>query len=156
MYVRLIDETYPDVKGVVPTEFSGEVVLDRDKVLALIKSAKPFADKKTKLSIWEIEAEGGYLKIENEEEQLSWMAPIPLSQFKGEPIRIAFDLGLFERALQGQLSPMVRWKYVSPNAGTVLQEEGEEWKSGAITVVMPVRIKEEPHEQRSDRLPAAA
>ena len=85
------------------------------------------------------------------------MAPIPLSQFKGEPIRIAFDLGLFERALQGQLSPMVRWKYVSPNAGTVLQEEGEEWKSGAVTVVMPVRIKEvKDEQQRSNRLPAAA
>ncbi|MCH7521070.1 MAG: hypothetical protein IIB42_05125 [Candidatus Marinimicrobia bacterium] len=156
LYVRLIDEVYPDVQSVVPKEFTGEVVLDRDKVLALIKGAKPFADKKTKLSIWEIGSGGGTLKIDNPEEDLSWVAPIPLSQFKGKPIRIAFDLGLFERALHTQQSPLVRWKYVSPDVGTVLKEEGEEWKSGAITVVMPVRIKEEPHEQRSDRLPAAA
>ena len=157
MYVRLIDEVYPDVKGVVPTKFTGEVVLDKDKVLALIKSAKPFADKKTKLAIWEIESGGGFLKIENLEEDLSWMAPIPLSQFKGKPIKIGFDLGLFERALLAQQSPMVRLKYASPNAGTVLTEEGEEWKSGAITVVMPVRIKEEKDDkQRGDRLSAAA
>ena len=156
LYVRLIDEVYPDVQSVVPKEFTGEVVLDRDKVLALIKGAKPFADKKTKLSIWEIGSEGGMLKVDNPEDDLSWVAPIPLSQFKGKPIRIAFDLGLFERALHTQQSPLVRWKYVSPDVGTVLKEEGEEWKSGAITVVMPVRIKEEPHEQRSDRLPAAA
>ncbi len=157
MYVRLIDEVYPDVKSVVPTEFTGEVVLDKDKVLTLIKAAKPFADKQTKLSIWAIEREGGTLKVENMEEDLSWTAPIPLSQFRGESIRIAFDLGLFERALKSQQSPMVRWKYVSPNAGTVLKEEGEEWQSGAVTVVMPVRIKEEENaKQRGDRVAAAA
>ena len=157
MYVRLIDEVYPDVKSVVPTEFTGEVLLDKDKVLALIKAAKPFSDKKTKLSIWEIESKGGFLKIENQDEALSWTAPIPFSGFKGEPIRIAFDLGLFERALQFQQSPMVRLNYVSPNAGAVLKEEGDQWKSGAVTVVMPVRIKEEENaKQRDNRLSAAA
>ncbi|MCH8838713.1 MAG: hypothetical protein IIA60_13115, partial [Candidatus Marinimicrobia bacterium] len=137
LYVRLIDETYPDVKSVVPKEFTGEVLLDKDKVLALIKGAKPFADRTTHLSIWEIDPEGGTLKIENREEELSWMAPLPVTRFKGEGIKIGFDLGLFERALRCQQSPLVRWKYVSPNAGTVLIEEGEEWQSGAVTVVMP-------------------
>ena len=157
LYVRLIDETYPDVKSVVPKEFTGEVLLDKDKVLALIKGAKPFADRTTHLSIWEIDPEGGTLKIENREEELSWMAPLPVTRFKGEGIKIGFDLGLFERALQSQQSPLVRWKYVNPNAGTVLIEEGEEWQSGAVTVVMPIRLKEEENaNKRRDRLPAAA
>ena len=155
--VRLIDEVYPDVKSVVPTKFTGEVILDKDKILALIKAAKPFTDRQTHLSIWDIDSSGGTLEIQNLEEELSWMAPLPATGFKGEPIRIGFDLGLFERALQSQQSPLVRWRYVSPDSGTVLMEEGEEWKSGAITVVMPIRLKEESGaDQRSDRRPAAA
>ena len=78
------------------------------------------------------------------------MAPLPVTQFKGERIKIGFDLGLFERALQSQQSPLVRWSYVSPNAGTVLIEEGEEWQSGAVTVVMPIRIKEENEDEKRD------
>ncbi len=39
LYVRTINEPYPAVMDVVPKKFTGEALLDRDKVLALIKAA---------------------------------------------------------------------------------------------------------------------
>ena len=149
MYVRLIDEKYPEVESVVPKEFSGEVLLDRDKILALIKAAKPFVTCTTHMSIWNIDNGDGRITVDNLEEDTRWEAPLPISESSGEGIKIGFDLGLFERALASQQSPTVRWKYTAPGTASVFTEVGKEWDSGAVTLLMPIRITEEEvsHEQ---------
>ena len=149
LYVRLIDEKYPEVESVVPKEFSGEVLLDRDKVLALIRAAKPFVDRTTYLSIWNLQNGGSQITVDNLEENTLWEAPLPISESSGEGIRVGFDLGLFERALASQQSPTVRWKYTAPGTASVFTEVGKEWDSGAVTLLMPIRITEEEgeHEQ---------
>ncbi len=149
LYVRLIDEKYPEVESVVPKEFSGEVILDRDKVLSLIKAAKPFVDRTTYLSIWNLQNGDGQIIVDNLEDDISWQAPLPVSNSSGEGIRVGFDLGLFERTLASQQSPTVRWKYTAPGTASVFTEVGKEWDSGAVTLLMPIRITEEEvnHEQ---------
>ncbi len=150
MYVRLIDEKYPEVESVVPKEFSGEVLLDRDQVLALVRAAKPFVDHTTYLSIWNLQNGDGQITVDNLEDDISWQAPLPVSDSSGKDIRIGFDLGLFERALASQQSPTVRWKYTTPGTASVFTEVGKEWDSGAVTLLMPIRITEEEvnHEQQ--------
>jgi DNA polymerase-3 subunit beta len=143
LYVRLIDEQYPEVVSVIPEEFNGEVVLDRDKALAIIKAAKPFVDKTTYLSVLTISDGIGMLSIDNQEEQISWEAPLPITKQQGDEIRIGFDLGLFERALAGQQSPAVCWKYTSQNAASVFKEVGDQYDHEALTLLMPIRITEE-------------
>jgi len=149
MYVRLIDEKYPEVESVVPKEFTGEVLLDRDKVLALIKAAKPFVDRTTCLSIWNLQNGGGQITVDNLEETTTWQADLSIERSSGKDIRIGFDLGLFERALASQQSPTIRWKYTTPGTASVFIEVGKEWDSGAVTLLMPIRITEEEvnHEQ---------
>jgi len=91
------------------------------------------------------------LLVENLDENISWSGLLPISSKKGESIRIGFDLRLMERALKAQQSPMVRWLYSTPDRATVFKEEGEDWESGAITVVMPVRLKEEKESHDKER-----
>jgi DNA polymerase-3 subunit beta len=152
LYVRLIDEQYPEVASVIPEEFNGEVVLDRDKALAIIKAAKPFVDKTTYLSVLTISDGIGLLSIDNQEEQISWEAPLPVTNHVGDEIRIGFDLGLFERALSGQQSPTVSWKYTSSNSASIFKEVGNQFDHEALTLLMPIRITEEEvnHEQECD------
>lgn len=152
LYLRLINEAYPDVASVVPAEFAGEVVFNRDMLLDLVKSARLFADRSTCLSIWQVSPHIDNLLVENLEETITWSGLLPISSKNGESIRIGFDLRLMERALKAQQSPMVRWQYSTPDRATVIKEEGEDWESGAVTVVMPVRLKEEEesHDQKRD------
>ncbi len=142
LYVRLIDEKYPEVESVVPKEFSGEVLLDRDKVLAIIKAAKPFVDRASHLSVISINNGDGRLDVDNLEEDTSWQAPLPIEVLSGPGIRVGFDLALLERAIASQQSPFVEWKYTTPDTASVLREVGDEWDSGAITLLMPIRLKD--------------
>jgi len=154
MYVRLIDERYPEIESVIPAEdtFTGSAVLDREKALALIKAAKPFLEKPANLSILSMNGQASQILVENTEDNTEWMAEWPVAKHEGKGIRIGFDLGLFERALASQQSPTVRWKYTTPNTASVFAEVGEKWDSGAVTLLMPIRLKEEEqtHEQKRD------
>ncbi len=156
LYVRFINETYPDVMAVIPKKFTGEALLDRDKVLALIKAAKPFANRETWLSTLSLLKGKGRLAVENTEENISWEARLPVSENRGDEISIGFDLGLLERALSCQQTAMVKWEYSTPNTASVFTEVGENWNSGALALLMPIRITKEKSDEseRIDR-PAA-
>ena len=156
LYVRLIDETYPDVISVIPKEFSGEALLDRDKALALIKAAKPFVNRDTHLAVVEPGHGKTLLLVRNQEDETSWQAPLPVTKHTGEQFGIGFDLLLLEKVLAGQQSPTVRWQYTGPDTASVFTEVGKQWQSGAQTLLMPIKLNEEETHvpERSDR-PAA-
>ncbi len=153
MYVRIIDEKYPDVESVIPNEFSGEWLLDRDRTLAIIKAAKSFTSRDTHLAVVDPVNGQTLLLVDDPEEQTSWQAPLPVTKHSGEQIRIGFDLMLLEKVLQGQQSPTVRWQCTTPDAASVITEVGKQWQSGAKTLLMPIRLKEEKsdEQERSDR-----
>ena len=155
LYVRTINEPYPAVMDVVPKKFTGEALLDRDKVLALIKAAKPFVQKGTGLSVLSLQKDKGKLSINNLEENISWEATLPVSERKGDEVAIGFDLALFERTLVCQQTAMVRWQYSSPNTASVFTEVGENWNSGALALLMPIRLKEEKSDEKCSDRPSA-
>jgi len=156
LFVRLIDEPFPDVESVVPQEFTGEALLDRNKALAIIKAAKSFVNRDTHLAVVDPGNGQTRLLVENLEEQIHWQAPLPVTNHTGEQFGIGFDLLLLEKVLSGQQSPTVRWQYTSPDTASVFTEVGKQWQSGAKTLLMPIRLKEEETHvpERSDR-PAA-
>ncbi len=156
LFVRLIDEKYPDVAAVLPKEFTGEALLDRDKTLAIIKAAKFFVNRDTHLAVVDPANGQTRLVVEDLEAQTCWQAPLPIANHTGVQFGIGFDLLLLEKVLAGQQSPTVRWQYTSPDTASIFTEVGKQWQSGAKTLLMPIRIKEaESHApERSDR-PAA-
>ena len=158
LFVRLIDEKYPAVEALIPQEFTGELLLDRDKSLEVIKAAKPFASRDTRLAIVAPENGQTLLLVNNPEEQTRWQAPLPVTHQSGELVRIGFDLALLEKVLAGQQSPTVRWQTTSPDSASVFTEVGKQWQSGAQTLLMPIRLKEEETHvpERSDRPTAEA
>ena len=156
LYVRLIDEDYPDVAAVIPKEFSGEALLDRDKALAIIKAAKPFANRDTHLAVVEPGNGKTLLLVSNQEDETSWQAPLPIAKHTGEQFGIGFDLLLLEKVLSGQQSPTIRWQCTGPDTASIFTEVGKQWQSGAQTLLMPIKLKEEETHvpERSNR-PAA-
>jgi len=156
LYVRLIDEKYPDVDSVIPRKFSGELLLDRDKSLEVIRAAKPFASRDTHLAVVDPRNGQTRLVVENLEEQTNWQAPLPVTKHTGEQFGIGFDLLLLEKVLSGQQSPTVRWQYTSPDTASIFTEVGKQWQSGAKTLLMPIRLKEEEtHAPECSNRPAA-
>ncbi len=156
MFVRLIDEKYPAVESLIPQEFTGELLLDRDRSLDVIKAARPFASRDTHLAIVEPRTGQMLLMVDNPEEQTRWQAPLPVTHQSGEQMRIGFDLALLEKVLSGQQSPTVRWQTTSPDSASVFTEVGKQWQSGAQTLLMPIRLKEEKtHVQERSHRPIA-
>ena len=156
LFVRLIDEKYPDVISVIPREFTGEMLLDRDKALAIIKAAKPFVNRETHLAVINPANGQTRLLVENLEEQTHWQAPLPVTKHTGEQFGIGFDLLLLEKVLAGQQSPTIRWQYTSPDAASIFTEVGKQWQSGAQTLLMPIKLnEEETHVPERSNRPAA-
>ena len=52
-----------------------------------------------------------------------------------------FDLKLLERALKGLDNSQVQWSYTAPVSASVFRTIEE--KNGSLTLLMPIRLKEE-------------
>ena len=158
LYTRLIDEKYPEIKSIIPAEdtFTGHVTLNHDKALALLKAAKPFLEKPANLSILSLNGQESRILVENTEENTQWEATWPATDHHGKGIQIGFDLVLLEKALKGMEGEQVQWCYTAPISASVFRSTEE--KNGSLTLLMPIRLKEEEiHEPEcSDRHTAAA
>ena len=143
LYTRIIDEKYPEIELVIPAEntFTGRAILDRDRLLALLKAAKPFAEKPANLSVLSLNGSSRQILVENHEENTSWQADLPALDSQGECICIGFNLALLERALKGLDNSQVQWSYTAPVSASVFRTTEE--KNGSLTLLMPIRIKEE-------------
>lgn len=143
LYTRIIDEKYPDIESVIPAEdtYTGRAILNRDTLLALVKAAKPFAEKPANLSILSLNGSSSQILVENHEENTRWQAGLPVKDSQGEGIRIGYDLTLLERALKGLDNNHVQWSYTAPVSASVLRTTEE--KNGSLTLLMPIRLKEE-------------
>lgn len=53
LYVHLTQGKYSDLAAVIPSEFTGSAILDREELLMLVKAAVPFTDGDTHLAMLE-------------------------------------------------------------------------------------------------------
>ena len=143
LYVRLIQEKYPDLAAVIPTEFTGSAILDREELLGLVKAAMPFADRDTHLMMLETGEGSAIMTVDNPEADTKWEASLKLSGQQGGSLRIGFNLKLLERLLSLQQSPTVLWQFTNSSSASMFTEIGEQWESGAKTILMPIRLKQE-------------
>ncbi|MCH8327638.1 MAG: hypothetical protein IID15_03835 [Candidatus Marinimicrobia bacterium] len=159
LYVRLISEKYPDVASIIPKTFTGSAVFNREELLTLVKAATPFADRETNLMMLETGEGSAIMTVENQQADTVWEATLKLSDQQGGSLRIGFNLKLLERVLSLQQSPTVLWQFTNASSASMFIEIGEQWESGAKTILMPIRIKEEKthdNQERDHRQTAAA
>ncbi|MCH7575829.1 MAG: hypothetical protein IIA59_11985 [Candidatus Marinimicrobia bacterium] len=159
LYVRLLSEKYPDVASVIPKAFTGSAVVNREELLTLVNAATPFADKETNLMMLETGEGSAIMTVENQQVETKWEATLKLSEQQGGTLRIGFNLKLLERVLSLQQSPTVLWQFTNQSSASMFTEIGEQWESGAQTIIMPIRLKMEKtheNEKRDHRQTAAA
>jgi len=141
-YVRLIDEKYPDVDTVIPKEFSGSVSLNKEQFMDLVKDAKPFANRETKLGEFRVKNPEIKVLINDAEKEISWNSDLPIKGQYGEDLTIGLNVTLLEKVLNGIDETEVLWQYGSPvTAGVFTGVNGTDVNT--LHLLMPIRLEKD-------------
>ena len=142
LFVRKIEGEYPKYENVIPKEHSGSVHFDKDEMLAIIKDAINFTNRRDHLAIFLIGKDEILISAEDLETETKWQGSLAVSDLSGkENMNIGINLELLEKVLKGIGSKQVVWIYDSPNSPLLFSDNGESGKE-VINLLMPVRLED--------------
>ena len=141
IFVKLIDEKYPDFENVIPSEHKGEVCFDKNTLKNLVAEAKPFAVREMKVAAFMVNKDDMTLKVEDMENDIQWESSVPVIERKGESIKIGLNLVLLERILRGIDEKEVMWHYSTPVSASIFS--GANGSADTINLIMPIRLEKE-------------
>ncbi len=141
LFIRLIDETYPNYKQVIPSEFSGVVTLNRDALRLLINDALHFISIETKTGVFTLNTGEMKISVNNPERKLQWNASLPITLQTGKAMTLGMNLHYLDKILKGIDAEEVSWEVTTPISASILT--GVNGKvPDTIHLIMPVRVKE--------------
>lgn len=139
MHCRLVTETYPNYKKVIPQNNDRIATIDRNALMSALRRVMVIADRSTCLVKLQFEADKLTISAENNNYAQS-AEEHTLCQYEGMPIKIGFQ-GNFLQDLLGRLnSEEVVIKLSDPSrAGLILPSEQDE-KLNILMLLMPLLI----------------
>ena len=140
LFIRLIDEKYPDYKSVIPGKFSGNVKLNRTTLQSLITDALPFVNPETKLGAFTVNGDLA-VAVEDAERNIQWSSELPVKTQSGDEITIGLNLAYLEKILKSINEEDVLWQYGSTISASILTG-GNGKTPNEINLIMPIRLKE--------------
>lgn len=137
--LRPVDERFPDLAAVIPSEFHGGILtLSRPAAQSMLRRLKPFADMCNRKVHLCLVGTGGQAKAFDEGEGIEAREPLPGTLSGGGLVKeIAFNIALLSNVLALLPGPRVRMHFVGPNKAAVLTSDGYE---GLRYLLMPVAI----------------
>jgi len=140
IFIRLIDDKYPDYKSVIPGKFSGSAKLNRKDLQSLITDALPFVNRETKLGAFTVNGNMA-VAVEDAERNIQWDSGLPVIKQSGADITIGINLAYLEKILKSISSEEVLWQYGSPISASILTGANDK-SLNEINLIMPIRLKE--------------
>jgi len=138
--VRLVDERFPDLAAVIPTEFPGGILtLSRPSAQAMLRRLKPFVSFLTPKVHLCFSGTGGQAKAFDEGEDIEAREPLPGTFAAGDLKEIAFNINLMSQVLSLLPGPRLRMHFTGENKAAVLTSDGYE---GLRYLLMPVTIRQ--------------
>ncbi len=142
VFVRLIDDRYPDVESVIPEKFEGSVELEKQRLFQLIKEARAFTPRDTHKSRFSVNGEYVDLTVEDPEAGTLWESSMPFISRSGSRIDIGYDLILLERIVKSIDDQEVVWEFNTPVSASIFKGSNGNDLDG-INLIMPMRLSGE-------------
>ena len=138
LHVRLLDGEFPPYQKILPTQFTGEVLLDAEELQQVLKTAAIFTRDSSKIVT---------LELGENELQVSATSPalgthqgsMPLKRLTGEPLKIAFNVQYILEFLQRCGSSGVLLKTNDSLDPAVLTPEDD---PAFMYVIMPFKLQQ--------------
>lgn len=146
LYMRNIEGTYPDFARVIPKEFASTVELDVVRLRNLTDAAKAFANRTTMASVFEIDEDQLFIKVENLEEDTRWESVMTVERISGEGLKVGMNLSYLEKVLDGIEGKRARWKYNDGDTASVFIDPDGNGGS-AMNLIMPIRLAKEEEDE---------
>jgi len=140
---RKITADYPNYKNVIPKDCPDLVEFNHKDFLRIVKSSKPFINKKTNLI--EVNVKDGQLTIlaNNPKEKISWTGHIPVKTITGDgQCRFGFDALYLEKLLGNMDSgKMITWSHNGSESASLFSGDSLD-DENKINLLMPIRLDE--------------
>ncbi len=137
LYSRIIDEKYPDYMSVVPDDFSGSALFDRDAALKELRGLKQFCNSTTKqIAIGVTNSKAALTAIDVETDSRG-ESSFPLEESEGE-ITIGYNIEYLMKILRA-CGKTVRWEWGTPVTAALFYEPGQD---DVRNLLMPIRLND--------------
>lgn len=132
---QAIDGKYPDCDAVIPKEFAGEVVFDRDRFLAAIRRAAIVATDPNRSVVLKFDGnECEFMATAYDIGSFSGKLPVTYS---GEPIRVAFNCEYMTESLNCYSHPEIRMHLKNNSAPVIFKSDKEPER---LALLMPIKL----------------
>jgi len=135
---RLIKESYPDFKRVIPELNGNEIILEKKEILDSIKSALPFSNINNHQAVFKSNNGHIQIRVNDSEEETNYESSFAIKNKKGRELHMALNLELLEKTVKGMEEDQLHWYYNSPDDPSIFTND-----NGVQNLIMPIRLKEE-------------
>ena len=132
VYLRLIEEKYPDIHSVIPKGDPNILRFDRAEMLSVVNKALPFTGGTSKGII---DTAKGTLVTADPENDTEYTIDLPEMTGTAEHIAIAYNLYYLQKVLADLTGDEVTWQFSRPTAAAIFSDSKD-----ALTLLMPIRI----------------
>jgi len=141
-FVRKIEGEYPKYQNVIPKEHSGSVHFEKQEMIAIIKDAINFTNRRDHLAEFLIGKDEITISAENLETEMKWQGSLAVIDITGkENMNIGINLDLLEKVIKGINSKEVICIYENPHSPLLFSDNGESDKE-VINLLMPINLED--------------
>jgi len=134
LFVREIDDDYPDYQAVIPGEFTRQFVVDVPELLDAMKRVSPMVDPNVLTVKLEVRPENLLLSSANA--QLGRCETTLFADYEGEPFVVGFNQRYLLDCVSSVDSPQVAVRMTEPGAPCLVVPSNPE--EGTMFVLMPI------------------
>ncbi len=141
IFSRIIDESYPDYRGVIPKENDKIVKGNREELIASVKRVSIFSNKSTKQIALHLSSEGSKITTEDPETASSAKEDIEL-EYNNEDLIIGYNAQFLIDLLSHIDTEQVILKLKTPISAGLVFPESQEDNEDLTLLIMPMRMSE--------------
>ena len=136
---RIIKDPYPDYNGVIPTDNTKTLIVDKNAFTEAIKRVSIFSNKSSKQVALNISEHSLIITTEDPENITSGKETLDCN-YDGDPMTIGYNALYLKEVLQHQSSNEIKILLNTPlNAGLFLPMEQKD-NENKTTLLMPIRL----------------
>ncbi len=141
VFTRIIDERYPDFEGVIPTDNTNELVVEKDALLSAVKRVSIFSNRSTHQIALEVTDNNVTVRTEDPEKASKAKENLP-AKLNGENITVGYNAAYLKDVLMHINSQNIVIKLKTPISAGLLFPESQQPNSDITMLLMPIRLND--------------